>query len=227
MVGNNFKINPLQISFLPYCSKEFIVPINKNKLSKKDGEIHLVYIGSGGAISPESFYELNYFKEIINQKMHFHVYIKSNVLQDKYIINLYKNSWKNLLNSKYFHLHNPLDPKKIIEEISRYDYGFGNPAPKTKEGKVIMGNKIASYLEAGIPCISGIDDVFINKLMKKYNINLYIRENEIKNLKKKLRKLNYKELEKKVIKAREDFLMEKHFPRLERFVKKVIDRKNQ
>ena len=36
MLGDNLKICPLDISFLPYCSKEFIIPINKNKLSKKD-----------------------------------------------------------------------------------------------------------------------------------------------------------------------------------------------
>ena len=45
----NLKMSPLQINFLPYCSKEFIVSINKSKLFKKNGEIHLVHIGSSGA----------------------------------------------------------------------------------------------------------------------------------------------------------------------------------
>ena len=56
VLGKNLKLVPLQISILPYCSKDFIVPINKNKLSKKDNEIHTTYIGSmGSSINSDNY----------------------------------------------------------------------------------------------------------------------------------------------------------------------------
>jgi len=47
MLGDNIKLPKHTLAFHPYCSDEFIMPLNKNKLSKKDKEIHLVCIGSG------------------------------------------------------------------------------------------------------------------------------------------------------------------------------------
>src|SRR3989344_271269 len=38
MLGENIKLPEPQLSFLPYCTKEFSIPINQNKLSKKDNE---------------------------------------------------------------------------------------------------------------------------------------------------------------------------------------------
>jgi len=71
----------LQLSFLPYCSDEFIVPLNKNKLSKKDKEFHLVSAISIGSINPRDggFY-VKIGEEIIKQKIHFHLYHKPNTL---------------------------------------------------------------------------------------------------------------------------------------------------
>src|SRR3989338_4855869 len=129
MLGNNIKLVQLQISFLPYCSGEFNVPINKNKLSKKDKETHMVFIGSIGSVNPSACnYLLEYFKEIIKQKIHIHIYTKPNTI-----------------------------PKEIIREISKYDYGlwpldYKLKNPKiTLEPKLATGNKLSSYLEAGIP----------------------------------------------------------------------------
>ena len=50
---------------------------------------------------------------------------------------------------------------------------------------------------------------------------------DIKNLKTKIKTQNYKQLEKNILKAREDYLMEKHFPRLEKFVKKIVANKRK
>ena len=38
VLGPNIKLPKFKLSFPPYCSMDFIVPINNKKLSKKDKE---------------------------------------------------------------------------------------------------------------------------------------------------------------------------------------------
>jgi hypothetical protein len=65
--------------------------------------------------------------------------------------------------------------------------------------------------------------------MKRYKLNLTMSIggfNDIKDLSKVIKKLNLKELEKDIEKARKDFNMEKQFPRLENFIKQVVKNKS-
>ena len=232
LLGENLKIVPKRLNFNPYCSREFIVPLNKNKLSKKDKEIHMVYIGSMGTVGfGEENYILKYISKIIESGMHVHVYTKSNTLPSKEIMKITSNDFSNFLNSKYFHLHEPLGPKEIVKEISQYDYGLllvSVPLPKEhpeRLGGYGMGNKNASYLEAGIPCIYDDGLIFIGQLMKKYRVGFPLGDiNKIYDLKNKLKKINYEAIEKNIILARQDFLMEKHLDRFIEFILKMAEK---
>lgn len=230
------KINfsPIQMMFLPYCSKEFVVPINRNKLSKKDGEIHIVQVSSvSSADLKECSFLFNYFKEFTKNKIHIHLYTKPNTLPKEEIIKSFKQIYKKEINSKYFHLHEPKEPKDLIKEISKFDFGIViiHPLNKTDdplEANVGMGNKLSSYLEAGLPFFYSPEIKFLDTVMNNYGLRLYLKdEKDIKNLKKKIQRLNYAELEKKIKTARENFSMEKHFQELEKFVKKVVEKKLQ
>jgi len=236
LLGADLKVNPLQLAFHPYCSEEFIVPFNKNKLSKKDNETHLVYLSSQGSRGSKGHSNLfDYFREIIKQKIHIHSYTKPNTCSKKDVIDSFRAGCKDVLDSKYFHLHEPLGPKEIIKEISKYDFGIfpfleseSEDSPAELNLKFLIGNKVSSYLEAGIPFFYPKKNEFIDKVMRKYKLDIYMEDvKDIKNLKKRIKKLNYKELEKKIEKARKDFLMEKQFPRLEKFIKKVRAKNNK
>lgn len=232
VMGNNFKICPLQLHFPPYCSQDFIVPLNKNKLSKKNGEIHIVTAESSGSsksAAPAS-YVVDYAKELTKQKIHLHIFVIPNVSTPTEVIKHFKNNYGFLFKSKYFHFHKPLNPKKIIKEMSKYDYGIMFLSPDLKNPKKSYpnrfgtGNKIASYLEAGIPFIYYKYYRYVDRLMKKYKLDIsYENMEDIKHLGQIIKKLNYKQLERNVLKAREDFLMEKHFNRLENFIEKVVE----
>jgi hypothetical protein len=228
------KINfaPLQITIHPYCSEEFIVPFNKNKLSKKDKEIHIVQVSSVGSVDiKEISFLVDYFKEFIKNKIHIHLYTKPNTLLKEEIIKSFENAYEKEMNSKYFHLHEPLDPKELIKETSKYDFGIFILPPTDKENipldtQLSLGNKQASYLEAGLPFFYPPEIKYLDSIMNSYGLRLYMRDkDDIKNIKKNVKRLNYAALEKKVKKIREEFLMEKHFPELEKFVKEVVDRK--
>ena len=217
----------LQLSFMPYCSREFSVPINKGKLSKKDKEIHIVYPGflANDSDSVKKF--MFYFDNILKQKIHLHIYTFVSHLpkneEEKYL----KNYFDKIKDSPYFHLHSPLGPKELIPEISKYDFGLWL-SYETNESNIehnyAVGNKVSSYLEAGLPMIYHENTVFLNKLMKSYGLQIPFNEKNISELKKRLSKLNYSKLIKNIEKLRKEFDMDANFPRLQEFFEKVVEK---
>jgi len=231
VIGKDIKIVSNRINFYPYCSKEFIIPLNKHKLSKRKKGLHMVYIGSVGleGINSDN-YLIKCFKGLINNQIHVYVYTAANVAQKSEEKSVLSKDASEILNSKYFHICKPLDPIGIIKEISKYDFGLlliSVPIPKDHpERGLSIGNKIASYMEAGIPFFYDQMCVFADELMKKYDLNLSISDPaNYKNIKKILKKIKYQKLEKNILRAREDFLMEKHIGRLESFIMNLIKRK--
>ncbi len=231
ILGKNVKLPKFIINFHPYCSREFIVNINKNKLSKKDKEIHIVFVGTEGKASKENYFSrLSEFKDIIKQKIHVHLYLGLNIeSNENSSIKSFFNEYKDFPDIGYFHLHKSLDPKKLIKEISKYDFGAGPQGGQYYEfdldPKFCTGNKIATYLEAGIPAIYRKEVIFINKILKDYNLGLIWPE-KIKDSKSFLKNQNLKKLQKNLLKMREDFLIEKQFPRLEEFIEMIVENKN-
>ena len=230
MLGSPIKTTPLNIFFPPYCSDEFIVPINKNKLSKEDNEFHLAYVG-GLFVDKETleFYR-SFFQRLIDQNIHIHSYSKTQHLSKeedkKNLLPLIKS-----LDPKFFHIEFALPPKKLIKEISKYDFGlfvdcYGADPQSVLVVSYSTGNKISSYLEAGIPFFYSKNFMSIDKILKKYNLDLGLKDlNEFNDFNKKLKKLDYAKLEKNILRMRKDFNMAKHFLRLENFIKEVIKRK--
>ncbi|MAG02061.1 hypothetical protein CMI42_01885 [Candidatus Pacearchaeota archaeon] len=223
------------INILPYCSEEFIVPINNNKLSKKDNEIHTVYIGASGGTDPKGTCDelFDYSWPLVNKKIHVHFYIKPNTLTKDEIVRLYKNAAGDLFDTGYFHLHHPLEPDEIVQEISKYDYGltFYNHVGDDQgysdlNAKFTTGNKIASYFEAGLPLFYSTAFDFLHETMKKYNLDLPIKDlKDAEKIGEKIKDLDYNKLIERVSAAREDYLMEKHFPEIEKFFKEVAEKK--
>ncbi len=232
LLGYNLKLPKHQLSFHPYASEEFMAKRNNKKLSKKDKEIHIVHLDSSGSSGPwGGAYVYDYIREIIKNKIHVHNYSKSNTLSQEELFNSYKKSgfyeaYKDVLTSEFFHRHKSLNPKEIVLEASKYDYGIA-PTPKnvnTKDNpdwRFTIGNKFATYLEAGIPMILEEDATFTSDLVKKYSVGIFHKNLNLENLRDKIKRSNYKQLQKNVINAREEFSMEKNFPRLVKFIEDV------
>jgi hypothetical protein len=232
MLGKPLKMAKNIICFNPYCSDEFIVPLNKEKLSKKDGFFHLVYVGSFFNTKEDMNMYINFFKKLINQKIHIHLYTKTHHLSvedDKKIIAPIIDALKN---SKYLHLDFAFPPKELIYEISKYDFGIWMDILRDQTGeehRYVIGNKFSTYLEAGIPFCYTSTFKFIDKLMKEYKLPLPIDTNKFEDLDdfaERLKKLDYKKLEQNIMKARNDFNIKNHFSRLEEFIKKIVGEKS-
>lgn len=223
----NYHLSKHQLNFSTYSSKEFSVPLNKNKISKKDKEIHIVYAGFFFNDQESVKIITDNFNEILSQKLHLHVYAHVNHIPKNQAEAYFKDLLERFIKSKYFHIHSPLGPKEIIKEMSKYDYTLwiNTLNLKLPDNKYHSGNKFASYLESGVPMIYCKESIYIDKLMKQFGLKKLGFNRDLKDLKKRLIKLDYKELEKKTLKAREDFDMDKNFPRLEKFIKKVVESK--
>jgi 2-polyprenyl-3-methyl-5-hydroxy-6-metoxy-1,4-benzoquinol methylase len=156
--------------------------------------------------------------------------MKPNTLSKEEIVKLYRNAAGDLFDTGYFHLHQPLEPDEVVKEISKYDFGwtFYNHVDDEQgytdlNAKFTTGNKIASYLEAGLPFFYSTSFDFLHETMKKYNLDLPIKDlDEATKIGQMIKKINYNKLIKDVEKAREDYSMEKHFTRIEEFVENTI-----
>ena len=163
-----------------YLFREFLNPDliqgynPNNKLSKKDGAIHLVSVG---AIPIEkrpyaySIWEL--YPKITAQKIHFHVYM--------YVDKKTENKLRKIESENpFFHYEGYLSHKKLIKELTRYDYGTyltGWNRAKIKNSYftiVAIGSRIFDYISAHLPIICSGDDVETVKLLDKYGIGFYI-----------------------------------------------------
>ncbi|MEK6860174.1 MAG: hypothetical protein AABX54_05160 [Nanoarchaeota archaeon] len=222
---NKYSLSKLQLDFSTYSSKEFSVPLNKNKVSKRDGEVHIVYIGFLFNDEESVRIMTERFNEILSQKLHLHVYAQVNHIPRNQADIYFKDLFSRFSKSKYFHIHPPLGSKEIIKEISKYDYSLwmvNTYDLNLPWNKYSIGNKFASYFEAGVPMIYCKESGYVVNLMKKYKLEKLGFNRNLKGLRKRLKRLNYKEIERKIIDAREDFDMDKNFPRLERFIGEVV-----
>jgi len=229
-IHENLNIVPLQLNFMPYCSKEFIIQTNIPKLQNKDKEIHIVSAGymSNHQKSIEGFSEL--VNKLSRQKIHMHVYMLIDHISKEKEKEYIKNFFSSVIKNAYFHLHDSLGPKELIREMSKYDFGFFTYAytkPENIEITLCMGNKLSSYLEAGLPSICYEKTKFMSDMIEKNGMGVSFNLDNIGKLKQKLKKLNYKKMVKNVEMVREDFDMDKNFIRLKQFIDVVINSKSR
>lgn len=213
------KITCPNIYFLPYCSKDFFAESSlKEKLSYKKNEIHTVYVGH----VPNEPYWIEGLKKIINQKIYLHLYSRTNNISKEDEEKRVYEFLKPFLKNKYLIVHEAVSQEKLAKEISKYDYGFYSYCSKNLPGyDNATGNKIASYLEAGIPVISPSYYSAASKIINNYNIGISFDVNDFDNLKKILIKNPAKKFVSSILKTRELFSMENQVSRLEDFFKRV------
>ncbi|MBT4165931.1 hypothetical protein HOE04_02745 [archaeon] len=220
------KLPKHEVSIYPYCSKDFIVPFNKNKLSKKDGEIHMVYVGGTGKKNEKFYFEqLKSVDMLIKKGIHAHFHFGSEISSDEerereeLVKKNFFEKYKDIQGINYFHLEKSFNAKDIAREISKYDFGFW---PECEyDVRLATGNKFSTFIEAGIPFFYFKKHEINDEIAKEYGLGI-LHADGVKNFKEFISKLDYDKLIEGVKKARENYLMEKHFSRLEEFVERVV-----
>lgn len=203
-----------------YCLKEWFAKCeNGKKLSALDGEIHIV--------NPSAFYGgksliydsmISYITNIIKQKIHLHFYVSGNIEEVKA-----RGDKEVALNNKklmkYFHIHKFVPPEKLSKEICKYDFGLYlihyTKLVNPMFVKFTSGNKISSYLEAGIPFIAKEENKLNSELARKYGIGVVVKD--IKNIREILKKFRNREAERKILKFRERYSFENYADKIIEF----------
>lgn len=160
-IQERYDVNPeMDLVFLNYVS-ESVMPQNfREKLSAKDGEIHIVYIGTVTSRIEGCHYDLReIFKAISSHEVHVHLYVSLFGLQDK--------AYKELADGdRFIHHHGHLDQRTLLQEITQYDYGwagFNTNEKNMKHVEAALPNKVMEYLACGLPILA-----FPHKSIRKF-----------------------------------------------------------
>ena len=197
------KIKGKPIQFLPYCFDEWMLPLKNPKTNPK--KISMVFIGH--FLLNNNLFRIptdKIYKSVAKQGIALHIYAYEELKK---------------LKGKNLYIHSPIPSKKLIKEMTNYDYlislSFWDKKKISERFlKTTIGNRLFTPLEAGIPVVIDEEGEFASEIVKKYGCGIILSENDVPNIKKILQKQNYKKLLKNVEKAREDLRMSKQIKRL-------------
>jgi len=205
------------LQFLPYADKEKMEREN----DKLEGT-HIVYVGVVyDGIEHVGTFPLKYiFKVIANAGIHIHIYPVNykDVANDKEILLLQQ--------SEYFHLHKPVYGDQFRKELSQYHWGlymlhFDKDLFKDEWKQSVFGNKVADYVEAGLPVLCNKSLPFVCEIVEKYNLGLSVDHySEIPSF---LSTINYGGIQKNLYLNRHLFCMEHHNHKLIDFLEGVCN----
>ena len=178
------KSSPRFHFFPNYCDSDYFV----KSPEKKGDEIHLVYAGSVhgkhrdfGHFGTLQFHEK--IEELSAQGIHFHIY--PGPLQYKA---QYEDYYKIADQNPFFHLHESVHQKNLIEELAKYDFGFlpffdGENSRQNEKRRYATSLKLFNYIEAGLPVIISKDLWFQCWMLKRYAEGIIISRSDIPKLK--------------------------------------------
>jgi hypothetical protein len=217
------KIKPPSLYFPLYCDNDFF---KRNIKSLDLDDLHLVY--AGGVASSQrdkaqygaiQFHDL--IRVISGQKIHFHIYPSpTNFRAD------YEEYEQMSRHDSYFHFHHSVSQDQLASELNKYHFGLlpffqiksGQSAEKFKYATTL---KLFNYIEAGIPILVSEDLVYQNRVIKRSDAGLTIREEDISRLKEIISTIDYASLVAGLMRKREEISLDMHIPRLFKFYRQI------
>ena len=137
--------------FYSYVSESVVPSQLRRKISEKDGETHIVYIGTVTSRIRDSHYDLRkIFRKIATYGIHVHMYVSIWGVKDKAFQHLAEEN-------DLIHYHGHLDQKSLLHEITQYDYGWAGFNVNSKNRKhldVALPNKVFEYIACSLPVLA-------------------------------------------------------------------------
>ncbi|VVB51534.1 Uncharacterised protein [uncultured archaeon] len=224
---HGYRINCPEIQWPGCCDPELFTDLNTKKLSKDDGEMHLVYPGSVSS-DPKYKYKdpIPLANELAKQRIHLHIYPTSSL---EYNMNS-KEYLELSQQERYFHFHKHVPYNELSKEISKYDWGTiiskNIPGKRLIEEKLKVGmaTKLFSYMEAGIPIIVSDHLLPMKAFVEENKIGFSVKDDEINKIGEMIKSYDINELKKNILRGREIWSSNNQVKTLEKFYKIIIEK---
>jgi glycosyltransferase involved in cell wall biosynthesis len=215
-IQQRYDVDPSRdMVFYSYVNKSMVPSQLRRKLSEKDGEIHIVYIGTVTSIVKDSHYDLReIFREIANHGIHVHMYVSIWGSKDK--------AYQQLADENDFiHYHGHLDQKSLLQEMPQYDFGWAGFNVNRKNRKhldVAIPNKVFEYIGCGLPVLA-FPHKNMRKFLERYNVGLIF--DSMDEMASQLKNEKLESIRRDVLNSRYKFTVEKNVSRLIKYYKEM------
>ncbi|UCC39328.1 MAG: glycosyltransferase [Candidatus Aminicenantes bacterium] len=198
--------------FPNYIVNDMIPQVFKDKVSRLDGTVHIVYEGHLDGKRSGGHYDLyDIFKEIAGQAIHMHIYPSRET-----------DFYKKLSEEEIFiYYHGSLPPPHLMVEITQYDFGWSGFNAKKNRDHVdtVLANKTIEYISAGLPVIS-FPHKAQKRFIEKHGVGLVI--DDISELSEKLKTRDIEAIKRRVQEKRYSFTIEKQIGKIYQFYRNII-----
>jgi len=160
-IQQRYSVDPSKdIVFYSYVCESLVPSRLRKRLSEKDGQIHIVYIGTVTSLIEDSHYDLReIFREIAAHNIHLHMYVSIWGTRDKAYQRMAEDN-------EFIHYHGHLDQRTLLDRITQYDYGwagFNTNDKNISHLDVVLPNKAFEYVACGLPILA-----FPHKTLKRF-----------------------------------------------------------
>ena len=214
-IQRRYDVDPSRdMVFYSYVSNSMLPNHFQRKLSERDGQIHVVYIGTVTSKVEDSHYDLrDIFREIADQGIHLHMYVSIWGARDK--------AYRHLADENDFiHYHGHLDQRILLYEITKYDYGWAGFNVNQKNRKhldVALPNKVFEYIACGLPVLA-FPHKNLAEFLGRFKVGLVF--NSVDEMASQIENMEIKGIRKHVLSVRDGVTVEKNIHNLINYYEK-------
>ena len=215
-IQGRYDVDPSKdIVFYSYICESMVPGRLRRKLSEKDAEIHIVYIGTVTSIIEDSHYDLRkIFREIVDHGIHLHMYVSIWGARDKAYQRLAEEN-------NFIHYHGHLDQKRLLYEITQYDYGWAGFNANRRNRRhldVALPNKVFEYIACGLPVLAFAHEN-IKEFLDRHNVGLVF--DSVDEMVSQLRDRKLESVRRNVLNSRHRFTVEKNIGKVTSFYNRL------
>jgi glycosyltransferase involved in cell wall biosynthesis len=205
--------------FPNYVSRHYVPRSFSKKLSETDQQVHIAYIGSiTSLIKASHYYLLDIFKEIARHKLHIHIHPASDLITRS------NTAYEKIAaNNPFIHYHRHLDRRRLLTELTRYDYGWAglNAVKNRKHLEIALPNKVIEYVACGLPVLA-FQHKTIRNFIESNHVGLVGKD--IDDLSRQLKDVDHSRLRSDVQKCKPTLIIEQRIGELVHFYQRLTDK---